>query len=84
MSTKTVRSPAAKLTGIVKWFSDAKGYGFIAPDPAAGQPTPKDIFVHFSGIESEGRKTLAEGQRVTFAVTDTAKGLTAIQVRTVA
>lgn len=49
--------------GIVKWFNAEKGYGFIA-DEASG----KDIFVHFSAINSDGFKTLAEGQKVTFDI----------------
>jgi CspA family cold shock protein len=48
-------------TGTVKWFNDAKGYGFIAPDEGS-----KDLFVHFSNIAGEGFKSLSEGSRVEY------------------
>jgi len=54
--------------GVVKWFNDAKGYGFIATDEG------KDLFVHFSAINMDGRKTLHEGQQVEFEVSDGPKG----------
>jgi cold shock protein len=63
-------------TGTVKWFNDAKGFGFITPE--AGN---EDIFVHFSAIEGSGFKTLAEGQRVEFEVVRGQKGLQAQAVR---
>ena len=56
------------IEGTVKWFSDAKGFGFIE------QADGPDVFVHFSAIEGNGFKTLNEGQRVTFEVTDGPKG----------
>jgi len=56
------------VTGTVKWFNDAKGYGFIS------QEGGKDVFVHFSAIQTEGHKTLQQGQTVTMKVTDGAKG----------
>jgi len=56
------------LTGKVKWFSDAKGYGFIEVD---GQ---RDVFVHFSAIKQEGYRSLREGQLVKFELIDGAKG----------
>ena len=62
-------------TGKVKWFNDAKGYGFIETSDG------KDIFVHFSAIEKDGFKTLAEGQQVTFDVVDGAKGPQAANVQ---
>jgi len=61
--------------GTVKWFNDAKGYGFITSDDG------KDIFVHFSAIEGDGFKTLSEGQRVSFEVTQSAKGEQAANVQ---
>lgn len=60
--------------GTVKWFNAEKGYGFISMD--GGQ----DIFVHFSAIQIDGYKTLSEGQRVTFDVTEGARGLQAANV----
>ena len=56
-------------TGTVKWFNDAKGYGFITPD-AGG----KDVFVHFSAIAGDGFKTLTEGAKVEFEEAEGAKG----------
>jgi len=56
-------------TGTVKWFNDAKGYGFIAPDEGG-----KDIFVHFSAISGDGFKSLAEGAKVEYEASEGAKG----------
>lgn len=56
-------------TGTVKWFNDAKGYGFIAPAEGG-----KDVFVHASAIVGEGRRTLLEGQTVNFEVEQGPKG----------
>ena len=64
--------------GTVKWFSNEKGYGFIAP--ADGE----DVFVHYSAIEGDGYKSLAEGQAVQFEVVDGPKGKQAANVRPVA
>ena len=63
--------------GTVKWFNNQKGYGFITDE--AG----KDVFVHYSGLNMEGFKTLEEGQKVEFDVTDSEKGPQAINVTTV-
>ena len=65
-------------TGTVKWFNDAKGYGFIAPDEGG-----KDLFVHHSNIAGEGFKTLAEGAKVTFESQAGDKGPKAVNVSTV-
>jgi len=61
--------------GIVKWFDEKKGYGFIQPDDAG-----EDVFVHYSAIVMEGFRTLQEGQRVSFEVTQGEKGLKAANV----
>ncbi len=63
-------------TGTVKWFNESKGFGFISPDDGS-----KDVFVHFSAIASEGFRTLAEGQQVTFDVEDGPKGPQAANVK---
>ncbi len=60
--------------GSVKWFNDAKGYGFITTDEG------QDVFVHFSAIQAEGFKSLAEGDAVSFDVTQGSKGLQAVNV----
>ncbi|WP_447785859.1 cold-shock protein [Stenotrophomonas bentonitica] len=61
--------------GIVKWFNDAKGFGFISRENG------EDVFVHFRAIESQGFKSLKEGQAVEFDVTQGQKGLQADKVR---
>ena len=62
-------------TGTVKWFNESKGFGFISPEDGS-----KDVFVHFSAIQAEGFKALAEGQSVTFNVEDGPKGPQATNV----
>jgi CspA family cold shock protein len=62
-------------SGTVKWFNEAKGFGFIS------QEGGEDVFVHFSAIQGDGFKTLAEGERVEFEVTRGPKGLQASSVR---
>jgi CspA family cold shock protein len=61
--------------GSVKWFNDAKGYGFIQQDGS-----DKDVFVHYTAIQGEGFKTLAEGQKVEFELIDGPKGPQAANV----
>lgn len=65
----------SKRKGNVKWFNEAKGFGFITPEDGS-----KDVFVHFSAILNDGFKTLAEGQRVEFEIVDGAKGPSAANV----
>ena len=63
-------------TGTVKWFNEKKGYGFIVPDGLE-----LDVFVHYSVIQTEGFKTLAEGEKVNFEMTQDVKGARAIAVQ---
>jgi cold shock protein len=65
-------------TGTVKWFSDDKGFGFITPDEGS-----KDLFVHHSGIQMEGYKSLAEGARVSYDEEPGDKGPKAVNVQTI-
>ena len=62
-------------TGTVKWFSNEKGYGFIS------QPGDEDVFVHYTAIQTEGYKSLNEGETVEFEVTDGPKGKQVANVR---
>ena len=63
-------------TGTVKWFNDSKGFGFVTPD-AGGD----DLFAHFSAIQMNGFKTLREGQKVSFDITNGPKGKQATNIR---
>lgn len=65
----------ATATGVVKWFNDAKGFGFVTPDDGG-----EDLFAHFSSIQMNGFKTLKEGQRVNFEVTQGPKGKQATNI----
>jgi CspA family cold shock protein len=62
-------------TGTVKWFNDAKGFGFISPESGP------DLFVHFKSIQSSGFKSLQEGQRVSYVAVNGQKGMQAEQVQ---
>lgn len=64
------------LQGVVKWFNDQKGYGFISREDGG-----KDVFVHHSAIQGNGRKSLIEGERVVFVVEQGQKGPAAADVR---
>jgi CspA family cold shock protein len=65
-------------TGTVKWFSDDKGFGFITPDEGG-----RDLFVHFSGIEGDGYRSLADGAKVTYDEESGEKGPKAVNVHKV-
>jgi CspA family cold shock protein len=65
-------------TGVVKWFSDEKGFGFITPDEGG-----QDAFVHFSAIQGDGFRTLAEGARVEYDLEEGQKGPQATNVRVI-
>ena len=65
-------------TGTVKWFNDAKGFGFIVQDNGG-----EDVFVHHTAIQADGFRSLAEGQKVEFEITKGPKGLQASKVRAI-
>ncbi|MGO3890285.1 MAG: cold-shock protein [Paenalcaligenes sp.] len=77
MSDLTTATPseAPKLAGTVKWFNDAKGFGFITPDNGG-----EDLFAHFSSIQMNGFKTLKEGQKVLFEIAQGPKGQQALNI----
>ena len=68
----------SQVTGSVKWFKTAKGYGFFTQGNGG-----KDVFVHFRAIQSEGYKTLPEGQKVSFEIEEGQKGLQAANVNAI-
>jgi CspA family cold shock protein len=67
-----------RVTGKVKWFNSKKGFGFIVPDDGGN-----DLFVHFTAIQSNGYKTLQEGQKVEFEIMQTNKGDKAVNVKVI-
>ena len=69
---------SAQQTGVVKWFNEAKGFGFITPDDGG-----KDLFAHFSAIASQGFRTLAENQRVSFTADVGPKGPQAANIQVI-
>ncbi len=70
-----VQGDNPKSTGTVKWFNDAKGFGFITPDDGG-----EDLFAHFSSIQMNGFKTLKEGQKVAFEIIQGPKGKQALNI----
>src|SRR5262249_15098264 len=77
-STNRSNKGESMATGTVKWFNDAKGYGFITPDDGS-----EDLFAHFSAINMSGFKTLKEGQKVSFDVVQGRKGKQASNIQKV-
>jgi CspA family cold shock protein len=66
-----------RVEGVVKWFNDSRGYGFVYE----GEDAPEEFFVHFSAIEMDGFKTLKEGQKVSYILVKTEKGVQAADVK---
>ena len=77
--TRNRKAARIMKTGTVKWFNDAKGFGFITPDDGS-----EDLFAHFSAIQMRGFKTLKEGRKVTFEVTQGLKGKQASNIQNAA
>jgi CspA family cold shock protein len=77
-SATNFRSFKKMATGTVKWFNDAKGFGFITPDDGG-----EDLFAHFSEVQGKGFKSLQEGQKVTFEVKQGPKGKQASNIQPV-
>jgi len=73
---KSTEGNSQMATGTVKWFNDAKGFGFITPDDKS-----EDLFAHFSAIESSGFKSLKEGQKVSYEATQGPKGKQASSIK---
>jgi CspA family cold shock protein len=73
---KGISGGSDRQSGVVKWFDDCKGYGFITPDVGSG-----DVFVRFRSIQGTGPRTLEEGQKVTFKVVQGRRGLEADEVQ---
>jgi CspA family cold shock protein len=71
-----IQGKESMATGTVKWFNDSKGYGFITPDDGG-----EDLFAHFSAINMPGFKTLKEGQKVSFEITQGQKGKQAANIQ---
>lgn len=71
---------ATRVRGTVRWFNDAKGYGFINPDSNVGDDKQHHVFVHYSEIKGDGFKSLAEGDKVEFEVVAGVKGPAASKV----
>lgn len=72
----TIPNSSLRTKGSVKWFNDTKGFGFITPDDAPST----DVFAHYSAVQSEGFKSLSEGQRVTFELITGPKGPQALNI----
>jgi len=75
VSDTPVQASGPKSTGVVKWFNNDKGFGFITPDDGG-----EDLFAHFSSIQMTGFKTLKEGQKVAFEIIQGPKGQQALNI----